>query len=146
MGTALLLIHPIIQFSATLLALYVFYLGVQRFRFLHMNQKTVFKWKRHVALGKMALGVWLVGMVSGMTMAYLYWHGFLITGAHGKVALALLPLVIFGLVSGRYMDRNKKKRGVFPFIHGLNNLIVLILAVAQAISGLWVFNAFVLGG
>ncbi len=146
MGTAVLFIHPIIQFSATLLALYVFYLGVQRFRFLHMNQKTVFKWKRHVALGKMALGVWLVGMVSGMTMVYLYWHGFLITGAHGKVALVLLPLVIFGLVSGLYMDRNKKKRGVFPLIHGLNNLVVLILAVAQAISGLWVFNAFVLGG
>lgn len=146
MGTALLFIHPIIQFLATLLALYVFYLGVQRFRFFQMNQKTVFKWKRHVALGKMALGVWLVGMVSGMTMVYLYWHGFLITGAHGKGALVLLPLVIFGLVSGLYMDRNKKKRGVFPFIHGLNNLVVLILAVAQAISGLWVFKAFVLGG
>ncbi|MBN1842910.1 MAG: DUF4079 family protein [Deltaproteobacteria bacterium] len=142
----MLLIHPIIQCSATLLALYVFYLGVQRFRFLHMNQKTVFKWKRHVALGKTALGVWLVGMVSGLTMVYLHWHGFLITGVHGKVALVLLPLVIFGLASGLYMDRNKKKRGVFLFMHGLNNLVVLMLAVGQAISGLWVFNTFVLGG
>jgi len=51
----LLVIHPIIQFSAVMLTLYVFYLGVQRFRSFHLHQKTLFRWKRHVLLGKIAM-------------------------------------------------------------------------------------------
>jgi len=71
MGSAVLVIHPIIQFSAVLLTLYVFYLGVQRFRFFHLYQKTVFRWKRHVLLGEIALGTLLGGMMGGVTMVYL---------------------------------------------------------------------------
>jgi nitric oxide reductase large subunit len=141
-----LVIHPIIQLSALLLALYVFYLGIQRFRFFHLHQKAVFRWKRHVALGEIALGVLLAGMLGGLAMVYVYWHGFLITGIHGKVALVMVPFIIFGLVSGLYMNHKKRKRRILPFVHGLNNLVVLIMAIGQIISGLWVYRAFVLGG
>jgi hypothetical protein len=141
-----LVIHPTIQFSAILLALYVFYLGLHRFRFLHLHQKAVFRWNRHVALGEIALGVLLAGMLGGMTMVYVYWHGFLITGIHGKVGLVLVPFILFGLVSGLYMNRKKKKLRILAFIHGLNNLVVLLLGLSQVISGSWVYKAFVLGG
>jgi len=73
MGSAVLVIHPIIQFFAVLLTLYVFYLGVQRFRFLHLYQNTVFRWKRHVLLGEIALGTLLGGMTGGVTMLYHLW-------------------------------------------------------------------------
>ena len=142
---ALLVIHPIIQSFAILLSLYVLYLGVQRFRFLHLKHKTAFSWKRHVTLGTTALAVLMGGMVGGMTMVRLHWHGFLMTGTHGKVALVMVPFIIFGFASGLYMNRKKTKGRVLPFLHGLNNLIVSILALMQVATGWGVYVAFVLG-
>lgn len=141
----MLIIHPIVQFSAFMLALYAFSLGVQRFRSRHLKQKTVFKWKRHAILGQIVLGAWPAGMLGGMTMVYLYWHGFLITGSHARVALFMAPLIIFGFFSGVYMDRNKKQRKVLPMLHGLNNLILLMLALTQIVTGWDVYHTFVLG-
>jgi len=99
-----------------------------------------------VALGEIALGVLLAGMVGGIVMVYISWHGLFITGIHGKVALVMAPFIIFGLVSGLYMNHTKRKRRILPFVHGLNNLVALIMAIGQIISGVWVYRAFVLGG
>ena len=142
----LLLIHPIIQFMAALLALYVLYLGAQRFRYLHLHQKTAFKWKQHVILGEISLGAWLAGMMTGFVMVYIYWHGVLITGIHGKSALVMLPFIIFGLLSGLHMDRKKKKRRLLPAIHALNNLFVLILAFIQVANGWPFFRTLISAG
>jgi hypothetical protein len=141
-----LVIHPIVQLSALLLALYVLYLGIQRFRFLHLHHEIVFHWRQHVALGEIALGVLLAGMVGGIAIVYIFWHGLFMTGIHGKVALVMAPFIIFGLISGLYMNHKKRKRRILPFVHGLNNLVVLIMAISQIISGLWVYRNFVLGG
>ncbi len=142
----MLVIHPIIQFLAILLALYVFYLGLQRFRFLHLHQRVVFRWKRHVALGEIALGVLLAGMLGGMAMVYAYWHRVITTGIHAKIALVMVPFMIFGLVSGLYMNRKKKQRSILALVHGLNNLAVLLMALSQVVSGSWVYRVLVLGG
>ena len=142
----MLVVHPSVQFLAILLTLYVFYLGLQRFRLLHLHQKVVFRWKRHVVLGEIALGVLLAGMLGGMAMVYVYWRSVIMTGIHGKVALVMVPFMIFGLVSGLYMNRKKEKRTLLPFIHGLNNLSVLVMALSQIVTGSWVYRAFVLGG
>lgn len=91
-GHVLLVIHPIIQLSAVVLTLYVFCLGVQRFRSIHLRQKTLFRWKRHVLLGKIA-----------------------------------------------------KKRTALPLIHGLSNLVLLILALTQVVTGWRVYTLLVLG-
>ena len=141
-----LLFHPVIQGFATLLAGYVFLLGLQRFRTLHLHQRVAFKWKSHVNLGTITLGLWLIGLIGGLAMVRVWWHGFLITGAHGTHALAMLPLLLFGLFSGLYMDRRKKKRKILPLLHGTNNLLLLILAFYQAYTGLWVYRVYVLGG
>ena len=141
----MLFLHPVLQLSANLLALYVFFLGVQRFRSLHLKQKVKFNWKRHVLLGKITMFGWLAGMLGGAGMAYITWGGFLITGTHGKVARVMPPLILFGLFSGLYMNRKKKKRTLLPIVHGLNNMIVLALALYQISTGWWVLNAYVLG-
>ncbi len=140
----MLVIHPIIQFLAVMLTLYVFYLGVQRFWSLHLHQKTLFRWKRHVLLGEIAMLALLGGMIGGMTMVYFYWNGFLITGFHGRVALVMTPFIIFSAASGLYMNRNKKKRMALPTVHGLSNLVILILALIQAVTGWRVYMMFVL--
>jgi len=141
----MLSLHPIIQFLAILLAFYVFFLGVQRFRLLHLNHKAVFQWKRHVALGEIALGVLLAGMAGGIFAVYSTWHGLFITGIHGMIALVMAPLIIFGFISGLYMNHSKKKRRILPLVHGLNNLVILLMAISQIISGSWVYRVFVLG-
>ena len=142
----MLSIHPIVQCFAMLFALYVFFVGLQRFRVLHLNHKVVFHWRRHVVLGEIALGVLLAGMAGGIFVVYITWHGLFITGIHGMVALFMVPFIIFGFITGLYMNHTKRKRKILPFIHGLNNLVVLIMAVSQIISGLWVYRVFVLGG
>ena len=141
----MLKIHPIWQAATTLAAFYVFFLGFQRFRFLHLKHKTQFNWKRHVVWGEIVMGAWLVGIAGGLIMAAMTWPGFLITGMHGLIGLILIPLIIFGLASGIYMDGRKKKRVMLPLFHGINNLVVLILACIELATGWWVFNAFILG-
>ena len=122
------------------------YLGVQRFGYLHLNKKMVFRWKRHVTLGYISLGTCLVGLVFGMAVVYVHWHGFLITGTHATIALVMVPFLIFGLVSGAHMDRNRRKRKALPLIHGASNLVALLLSLVQVVSGWWVYKVFVLGG
>ena len=97
-------------------------------------------------MGGIALGALLAGMLGGIAMVYVYWHGLLITGIHGKIALGMFPFIIFGLVSGLYMNHKKRKRRILPFVHGLNNLVILIMALSQILSGFLVYRAFVLGG
>ena len=121
----MLLIHPIVQAGATILAIYVFYLGVHRFASLHLGRQTAFKWSRHVLLGKIAIVAWLAGLGGGLYMVRSYWHANFITGYHAKVGLAMLPFLAFGLITGLYLDWVKKKRKVLPFLHGLNNLTLL---------------------
>jgi len=60
----MLIIHPISQFLAILVAILALYLGINRFRFLHLGQKAVFKWKRHVFFGAVALIAWLLGILN----------------------------------------------------------------------------------
>jgi len=88
---------------------YVLWLGLQRFRPLHWHQKVAFQWKSHTNLGIVTLGLWLTGLVGDIIIARVWWHGFLITGTHGKVALIMIPFLFFGLFSGLYIDLHRKK-------------------------------------
>lgn len=99
-----------------------------------------------MALGEIALGVLLAGMAGGIIIVYSTWHGLFITGIHGMVALTMTPFIIFGFISGLYMNHAKKKRKILPLAHGLNNLIILIMSISQIISGWWVYRVFVVGG
>jgi hypothetical protein len=141
----LLPVHPAMQFLATLLALYVFYQGIKRFRSLHLNQKAVFEWRQHVVLGEIALGALLAGMLGGTMTVYLVWGEFFITGTHRKIAFVMAPLIMFGLGSGLFMHYRKHTRKMLPFVHGLNNLIVLILACVQVVTGYGVYQKYVAG-
>ena len=138
-------IHPVVQTVAILLSLYVFSLGFQRFRSVHLKQQATFNWKRHVRLGITTMTDLIIGLAVALTLVRLHWPGFLITGAHGKVGLVLIPLILFGLISGLYMNKVKKKRTVLPLLHGINNTILILLALSQIATGWEVLNQFVLG-
>ncbi len=141
-----MVIHPIFQSLAIAVALYAFSLGVQRFRLLHLHQRAVFQWKRHAAAGEIALFAMLAGMAGGMALVYIQWGRLLITGTHSTVALVMVPFIIFGIVSGLHMNDRRENRTLLPLVHGLNNLVVLVLALSQVVSGLWLYRALGLGG
>ena len=141
----MLFVHPVFQFLAFILACYVFYLGLQRLRTLHLKHSVAFLWKRHVVLGLIALGTFLGGMIGGIIMVYMYWRNYFITGLHSRVAIVLVPLILFGVFSGLYMHLNKKKRKHLPILHAVNNAVLLFLSLVQIVTGWKILSTYVLG-
>jgi len=141
----MLILHPVLQIAVTFLALYVFWLGIDRFRQRHLQQKIIFKWQAHVKWGSIALVLWLIGALIGLTMTKVYWHGTFITGSHGDRLFVVVSLLLFGLLSGWYMNRQKKQRVVLPLVHAAANVVLIVFVLLQALSGWDVYREFVLG-
>ncbi len=141
--TLILSIHPVVQFVAILLAFYAAYLGFQRTKSLHYNKKTQFLQKRHAIVGSIGLISMLGGIAAGLFMVNRY----LLSpdmGLHVAVAMILLPFGLFGIVSGLFLYLNPKQRKFLPAIHGINNLVILFLALAQIITGIMAYLRYVL--
>lgn len=141
----MLYLHPIFQFCLTLLSIYVAYLGLQRFRSLHLGQEAAFPRKRHILLGKIVLGGWYLGMAGGVYMTKTYWHGSFITGDHAVIAAIMAPLIALGLISGLYLEFSQRKRTLLPLLHGLINATCVVLAIWQIFEGWEVLQDFVWG-
>ncbi|HKI82646.1 MAG TPA: DUF4079 domain-containing protein, partial [Pseudodesulfovibrio sp.] len=56
-------------------------------------------------------------------------------GLHGGTAPVMLALILFGSTTGLYMDRKKAKRTLLPILHGAANLLLLLLALSQFVTG-----------
>jgi len=139
-------IHPILQALAVFLSLHVLYLGWTRFSFAHLGKKgVVFPWKRHVQLGSAVLVTWSLSLFAGLGVAWLSWKGVFITGRHYQVALVMLPLIVFGLGSGFFMDRFKTKRTALPLAHGCTNALLVLLALYQLYTGIFILRNMVMG-
>lgn len=139
------LLHPLLQFAALLVAFYVLKLGIVRFMMVHLKRRTRFNWKKHVRYGLVATIVWLAGFFGGLYVVKTAWKSVFITGLHAKLALILVPFIVFAIVSGVYMDKIKKKRRVLPLVHAGLNIVMLILVLVQVVTGIRVFRVFVLG-
>ena len=144
-GGDVLLIHPFVQAAGIVLVLAAFLSGVQRFRSLHLHQRTSFPWRRHVLLGKAAFFTLLAGAGLGLGMVRYHWDQNLMTMGHGKTGLVILPLLLFGIVSGLLLDAKKAKGTVLKVLHGVNNTLVLLLVLNQLRTGLRVYRLFVSG-
>lgn len=139
----LLYLHPVMQFLATLAGVYALLLGWARFRSLHLGAKSAFARGRHALWGAAALVVWILGMLGGIILARLYWGAFFLTGDHAYIGLAMAPFMVFGLASGYHLYRNPARRTWLPLLHGLNNLLVLGLALFQILEGFEVLEEFI---
>lgn len=140
----MLYFHPALQAATTLLGLFVAYLGLQRFVAQHMGRKLPFQWARHVSLGRIVLILWAAGLVGGLTVARLKWQVNFVTGLHYQTALAMVPLMLFGGVTGWYMDKHRARRTLLPLAHGVCNLVLLALALFQFRTGWQVIKDFIL--
>ena len=140
----MLWIHPILQTLAFALSFFVLYLGWLRFQSSHLGRKVLFPWKRHVQQGTAVMAVWCLGFVIGLGAAWFNWNIVLITGAHHRLALVMVPFLAFGLASGLVMDRRKQKRRWLPLLHGINNTLLIAATVVQLLTGLLVLRDYVL--
>ena len=137
-------VHPFLQSMALLLALYVFGLGVQRFRMMHLKHKVRFSYTHHVRLGTLACSIWLLGTLGGLYTVKTNWHGVLITGLHGYVGLVMVPFIVFALGSGMVLHRRRKKRTALPLVHGALNTAMLALGLWQLSTGAAIYWMYVL--
>lgn len=131
-------VHPVWQAAATCGALFVLFLGWQRFCILHFRGKGTFAWKRHVFLGKIVLGLWCAGAILGIVVARLEWGVSFITGTHMEIGLWFVPLAAVGYLTGSRLDKVKKRRLWLPLLHGATNTLLIALAATQAWTG-WFF-------
>jgi hypothetical protein len=141
----MLSLHPIAQFFVIGVGYYAAFLGLQRSMSLHFNKTTRFHRERHVVAGTIGLVFILGGMAGGMIMVARFMDSPNM-GLHSIIAKIMMPLVVFGIFSGFYLYLNPGKGKTLSAIHAINNLIVVLLALLQIITGAWVYKTYVLGG
>ncbi len=142
----LMWIHPAFQILAMCLSLAVLQLGWVRFRSAHLGRKdAVFAWKRHVQLGTTVLCAWVLAFALGLCAAWWKWESVFITGRHYQAALVMLPLIVFGLGSGLFMDRVKAQRTALPLAHAVGNAVLVLLALFELYTGVIVLRDMVIG-
>ena len=140
----LLSIHPIAQLAAIAIGVYAAYLGLHRTQSLHFGKATRFLRERHVIAGSIALISMLGGIAAGLIIVSRFMKNPHL-GLHEIIAKVLLPLLVFGIVSGFYLYLNPGKGKILPAMHAINNLIIIHLALLQIITGAWVYKTYVLG-
>lgn len=141
--TLILSLHPVGQIIAILFACYAAYLGLQRTKSLHFGKTTGFYRERHVITGAIALFSMLGGIAAGSIMVNRY----LLSpdmSLHVAVAMIILVLGLFGIISGFVLYLKPKQRRFLPAVHGINNLVILLLALVQVVTGIMAYMRYVL--
>lgn len=140
MSETLVWLHPLMQVFAALLGMYAMWQGWKRVQ-MQRGVKIIFPWKQHVRLGAAALILWTLGAL-GFYVTHSLFGSTHITGLHAELAWPIIALSLFGLASGYIMDKYKRKRSLLPIVHGLANVLLLVLVVIELITGFFLLETF----
>ena len=141
MDTFLLWAHPVMQVVAALTGFWAMWQGVKRFA-MQMGRKAIFPWKSHVRLGSVALVLWSLGAL-GFYVTHTVFGMTHITDLHAELAWPIVALSVFGLVSGYIMNKHKKRRKVLPMLHGLVNVLLVVLVFIECWTGYEMMGQFI---
>jgi hypothetical protein len=140
----LMWIHPIVQGLTLILALYVLWLGLNRFASRHLKKKTAFKWQRHVTLGKLVVVIWALGGLGGLLVTYISYGKIFPESLHFQIGMATLVLLAVAWLTGVRMDRNRNQSDMLPVVHLVNNAVLLVLVVIQLVTGIGIVQSALL--
>jgi hypothetical protein len=140
----LLWIHPVVQSLTAILALYVLKLGFAQLASRHFGKQTVFRWDRHVRLGKLVVAVWALGGAGGLIMTYITYGKIFTESLHFRIGITILLLLLVTWLTGTRMDRRRGKSNILPVIHLANNTLLLILIAIQFITGIGIVQSALL--
>ncbi|OBQ46650.1 hypothetical protein [Halodesulfovibrio spirochaetisodalis] len=138
-----LYIHPLIQVVGMVFGYSALYWGIKRFLMAHNSMSHSFPWKKHVLYGKVAIVLWLVGIIVGVHFTVAEWSFYHLTGEHFYVGMAAIPFLFATLGTGYWLELYKKKRTYLCVFHGVLGLVLCALTVIQVITGVQVFMLFV---
>lgn len=141
MSETLLWLHPVMQTLAALLGVWAMWQGWKRVQ-MQRGIKVIFPWKQHVRWGTVALLLWTLGAL-GFYVTHDLFGSTHITGLHAQLAWPVIALSIFGLVTGYIMNKYKRKRKYLPILHGVGNVVLLILVGAELWTGVSLLETFV---
>lgn len=140
MSDILLWFHPLMQTFAAALGMWAMWQGWKRFQ-MQRGVKILFPWKQHVRLGAAALILWTLGAL-GFYVTHDLFGSTHITGLHAQLAWPIIALSLFGLATGYIMDKYKRKRTVLPLVHGVANVVLLVLVVIELFTGVGLLETF----
>lgn len=142
----MLWLHPLLQFMATILALYVLSLGWVRFQANHFSSgtKAEFSWAEHVKYGKFVHIFWMSGLVLGLYMVGASWGQNAIMGTHYWVGQSMMLCIGGGYATGWMMDNRKQERKYLPMAHAFFNGLAVLLALIQVGTGFLVVREHLL--
>jgi Protein of unknown function (DUF4079) len=143
-GTMLLWIHPIVQSVTAILALYVLWLGLARLASRHFGKQTVFRWDRHVRLGKLVVAVWALGGLGGLIMTFTTYGKIFTESLHFRIGITILFLLLVTWMTGTRMNRRRGQSDILPVIHLANNVLLLILIAIQSVTGIGIVQSVLL--
>jgi LPXTG-motif cell wall-anchored protein len=132
--------HPPLQGLAAVIGVMAMWQGGKRVA-MQFGKKIIFPWKRHVRLGALGLILWTLGAL-GFYVTHSVFGATHITGSHAVMAWPIIGLSLFGLGSGYIMDRRKKKRTWLPVAHGVANVILMGLVIAECVTGFGLLETF----
>jgi len=141
--TLILSLHPAGQLMAILFACYAAFLGFQRTKSLHFGKVARFLRQRHAIIGAIALISMLGGIVAGDIIVNTYLLEPDLT-LHVVFAVVILVLGLVGISSGFFLYFKPKPRRILPAIHGVNNLLLLIICFGQIVTGAMAYLRYVL--
>lgn len=140
MSETLLWLHPVMQTLAALIGMWAMWQGWKRIQ-MQRGVKVIFPWKQHVRWGAVALVLWTLGAL-GFYVTHDLFGSTHITGLHAQLAWPIIGLSILGLITGYIMDKYKRKRVYLPIIHGIGNVLLIVLIVAELITGFLLLETF----
>ena len=142
MNQTLIWLHPLMQVVAAIIGLWALWQGWKRFS-MTRGKRVIFPWKQHVRLGSVGLVLWTLGAL-GFYVTHSLFGSTHMTGLHATLALFIIILSLFGLVTGYVMNKWKRKRFWLPLLHGGVNVFLVVLVLVECWTGYELLGPFLM--
>jgi hypothetical protein len=95
-------------------------------------------------LGKVVVAVWALGALGGLSVTYLTYGKIFTESLHFRIGIIMLPVLLVTWLTGTRLDRRRDQANILPVVHLVNNVLLLILAALQVVTGIGIVQSALL--